>query len=106
LDYHLVKRVRDEMQWAQGTTAEAYVLDLHTAARSPQAGLLVYARFDDVCAATITPTSDVVPLERLGPAWLPNVLVVYAARHGTLLTGHMFSRIERLNLPEAIRWLR
>ena len=106
LNYHLVKRVRIDFQWAEGTTAAQLLRDLRAAAQSPQASLLVYARSGDICAATMTPTRRVVPLHRLGPESLPNLLVVYSALQGTLVTGHMFSTIERVNLPEAIRWLR
>jgi len=106
LDYHLVKRVRDERQWAEGTTAAHYLRDLRTAVRSPGASLLVYARAGDICAATITSTEEAIPEGRLGPEWQSHVLVVYSARRGTLLTGHMFSAIQTINLPEAIRWLK
>jgi hypothetical protein len=41
LDYHLVKRVRDEFQWAEGTSAATYLADLRTAARRPGARALV-----------------------------------------------------------------
>jgi hypothetical protein len=106
LDVHLAKRVRQEMQWVDGTTAEEYLADLRTAARLPHARLLVYQRGSDLVAAAIVRTVEAVPIEHLGPRWLPNLIVVHSARHGTLLTGYMFSDMSELDLPEEIRWLR
>jgi hypothetical protein len=106
LDYHLVKRVRDERQWVEGTTTAHYLRDLRAAIQSPQASLLVYARAGDTCAATISPTHGAVPPWRLGSGQLPNMLVIYSAVQGALVTGHMLSAIETVSLPEDIRWLR
>ncbi len=104
--FHLAKRVQHEGQWAEGTTIAEYLADLQTAVRLPQARILVFQRAGPVIAATISSSINAVPIERLGPDWLPNLFVVYSARHGTLRTGYMFSSMSELNLPEAIRWLR
>jgi hypothetical protein len=103
LDYHLVKRVRDERQWAEGTTAAHYLRDLRAAARHPDARVLVYARQDDFAAATMSSTEEIVALHRRGMKWLAHLLVVYSARHGTVQTGYMFSGIQELMLPEVVR---
>jgi len=106
LDYHLVKRVRDEFQWSEGTTATDYLLDLHAGVQDPRARVLVFARPGDIVAATISATSTAVPLARRGTEWHENLLVVYSALHGVLKTGYMFSGIDKLDLPEDIRWLK
>jgi hypothetical protein len=106
LDYHLAKRVGGELQWSGSTTADDYLRDLRAAVRHSQARILVYERSGDVCAATVTPTVEAVPRDRLGERWLPHLLVVYSARHGIVRTAYMFSDFNELDMPEAIRWLR
>jgi hypothetical protein len=106
LDMHLAKRVVEEEQWAFGTTSDEYLRDLRSAVLHPEARILVYARANSLVAATISPTDEVVPANRRGVNWLPNLLVVYSARHGNVRTGYMFSALEKLNLPEGFRWLR
>lgn len=106
LAYHLVKRVRVEHQWADGTKADEYLHDVQIAAWHPAAQVLVYERSGDFFVATISPTTEVVPVERLGCDWQPNLLVVYSAQHAMVTKSYMFSSLEAVNLPERIRWLR
>ena len=106
LALHLAKRVVQEEQWADGTTADEYLTDLRASARYPRAQLLVYERSADFFAATISPTEDVVPRHRLGRQPLPNVLVVYSARDSVVRTAYMYSVFSELDMPEEIRWLR
>jgi hypothetical protein len=106
LDFHLAKRVQQEEQWIDGTTADEYRADLTAAVLHSGARLLVNERAGDVFSATISPTEEIVPVERRGENWLMNLLVVYSATHANLRTGYMFSSLATLNLPEAIRWLR
>lgn len=70
------------------------------------ARILVYERASDFCAATISPTQEIVPVHRRGRGWNPHLLVVYSARHSVLRTGYMYSEFGELDMPEAIRWLR
>ena len=106
LAYHLVKRVRVERQWVEGTVAGEYLHDIRVAALHPAARILVYERTGDYFAATISPTIEVVHVERLGRDWQPNLLVAYSAQHAMVTTSDMFSSLEAVNLPERIRWLR
>jgi hypothetical protein len=106
LDIHLVKRAFTERQWITGTTADEYLADLRLSARHPRAQVFVYERTADICAATISPTLEVVPDRRLGPVWLPHLFVVYSAVHSVVKTAYMYSETSELDLPEAIRWLR
>ena len=105
LTYHLTKRVVIERQWAEGTTAAQYLEDLRRAVRDPAARLAVYERRGDQVAATITPTRRVLPPRRLGPRPLPNLLVVYSAVRGIMVTGYQFSALENTGIPEGVRWL-
>lgn len=106
LAYHLVKRVvgQDEKQWAFGTTADEYLLDMRQAARAPGAHLALYERNLEYLAAVIALTADAVPVERRGPGALPNILVVYSASRGRIVTGYQFSRLDALDIPEVAKW--
>lgn len=106
LMYHLIKRVVGEEQWATGTTATEYVADLHRAAYAPEARLLMYFSRDQHFAAVIARTGDAVPSSRLGPASAPNILVVYSADSGTIITGYQFNDLTTLNLPAVVQWLK
>jgi hypothetical protein len=106
LSLHLAKRVVQDEQWTFGTTEDEYLADLRTAAQHPQARTLVYERTTDYVSATISPTVEVVPVQRLGRRSLPLLVVIYSARHGVLRTGYMYSDFSKLDMPEAIRWLR
>lgn len=105
LTYHVIKRVVIEPQWVYGTTAAQYMHDLRRAVRTPSARLIVYTRRGGNLAATITPTETVMPAERRGPETLPQLLVIYAADRGTLITGYQFSRLEMTGVPEELQWL-
>jgi hypothetical protein len=106
LDYHLVKRVVIERQWAEGTTADDYLDDLRRAARSDAAHLALFAERGDHIVAVATPTADVVPANRRGEEWQPNVLVVYSADRGMIRTGYQFSSLQAVDVPVEVQWLR
>lgn len=106
LFYHLVQRVVVEAQWADGTTAECYLADLRDAVRAPDARLAVYARRGGHIAVTVTPTDRVLPPRRRGIGELLNLLVVYSADRGMIVTGYQFSTIEATGIPREARWLK
>jgi hypothetical protein len=99
-------RVAIERQWADGTTAAGYLADLRRAARHPLARLLVYQRRGGAIAVTISSTDQVAPPGHWGPSWLPNLLVIYSADHGMMLSGYQFSDLVAVGIPEEARWLR
>lgn len=104
LAYHLVKRVAIERQWAAGTTPDSYVMDLQAAVRDPLARLAVYERRGDHVAVTVTPTDVVLPSRRRGPQRLANLLVIYSADRGIIVTGYQFSTLEAAGIPKEARW--
>lgn len=106
LTYHLTKRVVIEEQWAAGTTADQYVADLRQAVRSPSARLALYMRRSGAIAATVTPTDVVVPPERRGSQPQPQLLVLYSADRGIIISGYQFSILEQTGIPQEARWLR
>ncbi len=102
---HLVKRVRHDRQWTEGTTQADYLADLRAAARQPDARLLVYARHGEHHAAVIAGTAVVVPEDRRGGRALPNLLAVYSTERGAIRTGYQFSDLGEVRIPEDARWL-
>jgi hypothetical protein len=102
---HLVKRTLVEEQW-QATTVADYILDLRRAAQAAGAQVLAYTRWGETFAATITPTREAVPIQRLGQKACPNLIVVYSADRGVIVTGYMFTGLADLDLPGDVLWLR
>ncbi|MFN8514462.1 MAG: hypothetical protein U0841_18105 [Chloroflexia bacterium] len=104
--YHLIKRVAISEQWADGATFDSYLSDLRRAILAPTARLLVYERRGGAIAATITPTDDVLESARQGSGSLPNLLVVYSADRGAIITGYQYSTWSSTGLPEEVVWLK
>jgi hypothetical protein len=103
LFYHLAKRV-DEGQWAEGTTEEEYLEDLHSAAQDPSAQLILYTLRGGVVAAVVS--DNPVPEGRRGPDALEYLFVAYSADRATIITGYQVSGVETLKLSEDPLWLR
>lgn len=106
LFYHLVKRVLLERQWPEGTMASQYLVDLRRAVRDPAARLALYTRWGGAMAATVTPTGHIVPSDRSGPRSLPQMLVIYSADRGTMVTGYEISALGAATIPREVRWLK
>jgi hypothetical protein len=105
LRYHVIKRVLDERQWANGTTPVQYVADLRRAVRNPLSRLGIYARRGGAIAVSLGSTEFAVPLSRRTRESLPNLLVVYSADRGTIISGYQASGLEQTGIPEDARWL-
>lgn len=105
LTYHLTKRVVIERQWVPGTTAGQYVADLRRAVRAPSVRLAVYNRHAGHLAAALTPTDLVLPAQRRGARALPELLVIYSADRGIIVTGYQITGLETASIPEEARWL-
>jgi hypothetical protein len=107
LTLHLVRHVHKDRQWARGTTSGEYVDILHAAARDSQAKIALHQQWGtrDV-AAVIAPTRMVCDATLLGPKSLPNLLVVYAANRGILITGYQFSTMDAIAIPGDAQWLK
>lgn len=90
----------------RGTAAQQYVADLRQAVRSVTARLIVFERRGGFIAATITETDRVISAERQGPSVLSNLLVVYSADRGTILTGYQFFTLTQTGIPRGARWLK
>jgi hypothetical protein len=104
--YHLVKRVVDERQWTEGTTAADYLEDLRRGVRNRGVRLAVYERRGGFMAAALTATAAAVPLSRRAAESLPNLLVVYGADRGVIISGYQVSSLEQTGIPGEARWLR
>lgn len=100
---HLLRRVRKDRQWAEGTTEAQYVADLRAAARHPDARIFLYERRGGVFAAILAPNT--VPAERRGALGRPFVFVAYSADWGKITTGYQTAGRSNLSIGEAL-WLK
>ncbi len=107
LTIHLFKRVLADEQWAVGTDAAAYLETLRTAAGTPQARLVLYRHWGtrDI-AAVIARTDRCIAPEQLGAKREANLIVLYEANRGILLSGYQFSAMETVRIPRDALWLR
>jgi hypothetical protein len=106
LTRHLFRRIYEE-QWATGTTADAYVRSLHRAVCEPSARIALYQRWGSRdTVAFIVPTRDVLKPRQIGAKAEPNLLVVYEANRGILISGYQFSSMATIRIPGDAIWLR
>jgi hypothetical protein len=104
LTYHLIIRVVGDRQWADGTTADEYVRDLHDAVRSMDARLVIYRRRGGHLAAIVT--RNTINPSRLGTIPCDWLLIVFSADRGTIITGYQLSTASPSNIPEDAQWLK
>jgi hypothetical protein len=104
LTYHLVKRVVDEGQWTFGTTSAENLADLREAARIPDGRLVLYRRRGGDMAVVLS-QNRIAP-NRLGPAALPWIVVVFSGDRGTIISGYQVSSETQVNIPEDSLWLK
>lgn len=98
-DYHRVKRVVLDEQWAKSTTATQYRDDLHRAAQHPAARLAVYRRRGSYSAATRTQTNAVMLPAQLGRRPEPLFVVVYSDDRGMSVSGYLATREATVSIP-------
>jgi len=103
---HLIKRVIEERQWAEGTTASQYLDDLRRAVQHPTSRLLLYVRRGGHHAAVIADTQAILGAGDQGDGALPLMLVVYSADRGILITGYQFSDWSKVQIPGDALWLK
>lgn len=106
LIYHLVKRVVLERQWAYGTTANQYLEDLRRAARARVARLAVYERRGGHLAITVIRTEIALPRLRRTRESLPELLVIYSADRGIIVSGYQVSSLDQTGVPRDVLWLK
>ncbi len=106
LSYHLVKRVVIEQQWLDGTSVAQYLEDIRRAVRHPSARLAVSERRGGHLAAIVTPTDLVVFPARRGVKPERQLLVIYSADRGIIVTGYQFSELPETGIPSEARWLK
>jgi hypothetical protein len=86
VEWHLLKRIYDEYQWPEGTTAGDYVKDLQQAIHHPEVGLWTYHYFGRPYAGFLAPSHV-----RSAPQPLPYLYVAYDPQYGTITTGYQVS---------------
>lgn len=91
LERHLLKRIYDEQQWPIGTTAEAYIDDLHQPVAHPNVQIWTYRYFGQPFAGFLAP-SHVQQAHRPES----HLYVVYSPEYQTLTTGYQASGSESI----------
>jgi hypothetical protein len=107
LIYHWAKHVLGDEQWAPNTTAAEYWEHAQRAIRHPDSRLVVQsaAKGHDV-AIVIADTSNIVQTELLGSRAGDEMLVVYTATTGRILSVHMVESSSKLTARPRTIWLR
>lgn len=103
---HLAQRVVVDAQWAMATTTAEYLADLRRAIRGPATQLAVYTRRGGHIATTLSPTNIVLSPARRGPGSLPELLVIYSADRGIILSGYQIFGLTTAGIPWGARWLK
>jgi hypothetical protein len=107
LTLHLIQRVIKDRHWAIGTTAVEYLRSLHAAARSESVQIALYRQWEERdIAVVIARTRTVLNEHQLGPKSETNLIVVYRADRGILITGYQFSTMDEINIPDDALWLK
>lgn len=57
-------------------------------------------------AVMVAPTDEVIPPERQGWRPFPQLMVVYSADRGMIVTGYQFSDLAQTGIPAEAQWLR
>jgi hypothetical protein len=104
LTYHRAKHTADG-QWKDSTTPHQYVGDLRRGVRARSAELALYIVGGRKMAAVRVPTNDAVPIARRGRRGWPNLLVIYSADFGRILTGFQYVSLDSTQIPRDVRWL-
>jgi len=106
LIFHWAKHVLGDQQWTSDTTPEEYWQYGQAAIRHEESQLVVLnaASGHDV-AIVIAKTANVVPERRLGPRAGDEVLVIYSATTGRILSVHMVESSFRLTAGTSTVWL-
>lgn len=106
LTLHLLMRVFIDAQWAPDTREADYLTDLRAAVRFQHSHLGLFVRRAGSMAAIVAETDSLVPNERRGEKWLPNMIVVYSADRGMIVSGYQFSTMMAVAIPEDVQWLK
>lgn len=86
LEWHLFKRIYDERQWPEETTAAMYEGDLRKAVQHPEVAVWTYRYFGRPYAGFLAPSHV-----RSAPQPLPYLYVAYDPGYGTITTGYQVS---------------
>ncbi|MGI8691089.1 MAG: hypothetical protein ACR2M3_21115 [Thermomicrobiales bacterium] len=107
LTLHLIQRVMRDRQWAMGTTAMDYLRSLHAAARSESVQIALYRQWEERdIAVIIARTRTVLGEQQLGARSETNLIVVYRADRGILVSGYQFSTMDEIAIPDDALWLK
>lgn len=107
LVYHWAKHVLGDRQWTLDTTASEYFRYAMDAVLHPDVRLLAQvARSGHHVAVAICSVENVVPVTRRGPRAGTDLLVVYSADAGRIVSAYMTASTSRITSRSGTIWLR
>jgi hypothetical protein len=107
LIYHWAKHVLGDQQLTPDTTAAEYFEYAMKAVTHPDARLIAQVtRSGHHVAVAICPVEGVVPLIRWGPRVGTDLLVVYSADAGRIVSAYMTASTSRITSRAGTVWLR
>jgi hypothetical protein len=107
LIYHWAKHVLGDKQFTPDTTAEEYVEFAITAVLHSDVRLIAQvARSGHHVAVAICSVESVVPIRRWGPRVGTDLLVVYSADAGRIVSAYMTASTSRITSRAGTVWLR
>ena len=107
LIYHWAKHVLGDQQLTPETTAAEYFEYVMNAVAHPEVRLIAQvARSGHHVAVVICPVENVVPVIRWGPRVGTDLLVVYSADAGRIVSAYMTASISRITSRAGTVWLR
>jgi hypothetical protein len=102
---HLVKRVETEKQWRNGTSLNEYVSDLQRVAINAEK-IAVYRRRGGSIVLLWARTDEVIAEDHKGLNAKSEIITIYSADRGMIITGYQIKHISEVSLGENLQWLR
>jgi hypothetical protein len=107
LIYHWAKHVLGDGQWTPDTTPAEYWQHAEGAIRRPESSLVVQkAEPGHAIAIVVARTANVVPERNFGPRSGDELLVVYSATTGRILSAYMTETSSQFTARPSTIWLR
>ncbi len=107
LTYHLFRRTVEEKQWAMGTNGGSIRAEPSSGgSRSAGASRALPAVGDAGRRGGNCATNRTLDSQQIGERALPNLLIVYLADRGILLSGYQFSALDKVRIPKDALWLK
>ena len=103
---HLSKRIHEDGEWHDSTTAAQYLADLQSVFGRPDAGLYLFERRGGLMLLGVVSTGSVIDQARKGPRSKNLLAVFYSVDRGRMVSGYQIQTVIKRGIPEDGLWLR